>query len=61
MKLSDVHDCEACHGKIVLIATDGKGNTRCGYCNEKVKYGKYLRAMAAKMKLDDRFGKMGGE
>ena len=37
--LSDYHDCEKCHGKIVFIGWDGFNST-CGYCNEIVKYPK---------------------
>ena len=38
--LSDYHDCEKCHGKIVMISIDKLGNTICGYCKEIVKYPK---------------------
>lgn len=38
--LEDYHDCEKCHGKIVGIAVDGLGRTRCGYCYKIVKYPK---------------------
>ena len=51
MELSDIHDCDPCRGKIVLIQTDKKGNTYCGYCHEKVNYGKYVRAIASKMDI----------
>ena len=37
------HDCEKCHGKIVLIEIDMSGNTYCGYCHQKVNYGKCLK------------------
>ena len=40
MNISDLHDCEKSHGKMVLIATDKSGNTCCGYCHEKVDYRK---------------------
>lgn len=36
--LSKYHDCEKCHGKIVVISADKLGNTYCGYCGEKVEY-----------------------
>ena len=36
--LTKYHNCEKCHGKIVLISIDAQGNTRCGYCNEVVHY-----------------------
>ena len=38
--LEDYHDCKKCHGKIVCIASDNLGNTKCGYCGEIVKYPK---------------------
>ena len=34
--LSEIHDCDKCHGKIVCISVDLVGVTRCGYCNEVV-------------------------
>jgi len=36
--LSDYHDCEKCHGKIVMIGMDYFGNTTCGHCGMIVKY-----------------------
>ena len=36
--LSKIHDCEKCHGKMVLIGMDGLGNQTCGYCGQVVKY-----------------------
>ena len=36
--LEDYHDCEKCHGKMVLIGMDGLGNQTCGYCGQVVKY-----------------------
>lgn len=41
--LSDYHDCDDCHGKIVCIMLDGLGNTLCGYCGQIVKYPKLKR------------------
>lgn len=38
--LEDYHDCEKCHGKIVMITADLVGNTLCGYCGQMVKYPK---------------------
>ncbi len=38
--LSDYHDCEKCHGKIVFISVDNLGNTCCGYCGKVVRYPK---------------------
>ena len=38
--LEDYHDCEKCHGKIVMISCDNSGNTRCGYCHQIVRYPK---------------------
>lgn len=40
--LSKVHDCDKCHGKIVLISVDEQGNTYCGYCNQRVDYYKAM-------------------
>jgi len=36
--LEQYHNCEKCRGKIVMIASDGLGNTKCGYCNQIVRY-----------------------
>lgn len=41
--LSEIHDCEKCHGKIVGITVDKLGITRCGYCNEIVDYMGFYR------------------
>jgi len=38
--LSNYHDCDKCRGKIVCITNDGFGNSKCGYCNQIVKYPK---------------------
>ncbi len=38
--LEDYHDCDKCHGKIVMIGSDGLGNSHCGYCGEQVNYPK---------------------
>jgi len=38
MKLSEIHNCEKCHGKIVCISIDKLGVTRCGYCHQIVNY-----------------------
>lgn len=38
MKLSQIHDCEKSHGKLVRIEMDNLGNTYCGYCHERVDY-----------------------
>jgi hypothetical protein len=43
MELSELHDCEKCHDKIVGIAIDKAGNTYCGYCGEKVDYMKFFK------------------
>lgn len=42
-KLNEIHDCEKCHGKIVMMSIDALGVTRCGYCNEVVDYSNYFR------------------
>jgi len=36
--MSQIHDCEKCHGKIICIEIDKVGVTRCGYCHEVVDY-----------------------
>lgn len=41
MELSQVHDCEQCHNKIVCISIDEFGNTYCGYCHQQVNYKPY--------------------
>jgi len=41
MELSEIHDCEKCHGKIVCISIDALGVTRCAYCNQVVNYKPY--------------------
>jgi hypothetical protein len=41
--LSKIHDCEKCHGKIVLIERDAFGNTYCGYCHERVDYSREFK------------------
>lgn len=38
--LSDYHDCEKCHDKIVCTSIDKLGNIHCAYCGEIVKYPK---------------------
>jgi len=43
LNLSEVHDCEKCHGKIVCISVDKLGNTYCGYCGQRVDYMKYFK------------------
>jgi hypothetical protein len=45
MKIEEIHDCEKCHGKIVCISVDKLGNTYCGYCGERVNYGKLLEEL----------------
>ena len=51
MELSELHDCEKSHGKIVAIEADLWGITKCGYCHEVVDYYSFY-----KQKLTDRFG-----
>jgi hypothetical protein len=43
ISLSELHDCEKCHGKIVNITVDLVGVTRCGYCNQVVDYTAWFR------------------
>lgn len=38
MELKDVHNCEKCRGKIVVISISPTGITRCAYCNQIVDY-----------------------
>lgn len=49
-ELSDYHDCDRCHGKMVMISLDALGVTRCGYCNAVVDYHAYMRAEKAYLK-----------
>jgi len=44
MKLSDIHACKKCQGKIVAISIDNLGVTRCNYCNEVVNYKHFFEA-----------------
>ena len=37
------HDCDLCHGKMVMISRDNLGNTTCGYCGEIVRYPRMSR------------------
>lgn len=39
----ELHDCQKCHGKIVMITVDHTGNTYCGYCGERVDYSKLFK------------------
>ena len=41
--LSELHDCEKCHGKLVSITVDAVGVERCGYCHEVVPYTQWFR------------------
>ncbi len=43
LKLSDIHDCKKCHGKIVSIMGDGTGRTFCGYCGQSVDYRPFFK------------------
>jgi len=49
MELSEIHDCEKCHGKIVFISIDLLGITRCGYCHQVVDYKPYFEFIRKKM------------
>ena len=40
VQISEIHDCDKCHNKIVCIEIDLFGNTFCGYCHERVDYSK---------------------
>jgi len=40
--LSEIHDCEKCHGKIVGITVDLTGIERCGYCGQVVPYKEFI-------------------
>lgn len=55
MNLSDIHDCEKCHGKIVAISRDEFGNTYCGYCGEKVDYTPWFKEIEKEMKNSKHF------
>ena len=43
LTLSELHDCQKCHGKIVAIMVNALGQMCCGYCGEIVDYKKRLR------------------
>jgi len=51
--LEDYHDCEKCHGKIVMINVDEFGYTHCGYCYKIVKYPRMKQGAFIKM-LEER-------
>ena len=53
MELSEIHDCEKCHGKMVSISVEAFGITRCGYCNQAVDYLPYFKYMEAKRILEE--------
>ena len=42
--LSEIHDCEKCHGRLVAITVDNVGIERCGYCNQVVKYSEFIKS-----------------
>lgn len=48
-ELIKAHWCEKCHGKIVCIAIDNLGNTKCAYCERIVKYPKIKIKVFEKM------------
>ncbi len=50
MELSKIHDCEKCHGKIVVVSIDSLGVTRCSYCNEIVDYTTYTNSKLEQIK-----------
>ena len=43
MNLSELHDCEKSHNKLVMIESDYLGVQKCGYCHMVVRYGDWLR------------------
>lgn len=40
--ISEIHDCEKCHGKLVGITVDLVGIERCGYCGQVVPYKEFI-------------------
>ena len=52
MNLSEIHDCEKCHGKIVGIEVDKLGRAFCGYCHQQVDYISYLIKEGQELKLE---------
>jgi len=42
-ELSELHNCNKCEGKIVLVSADVLGVTRCGYCGEVVDYTSWMK------------------
>ncbi len=45
--LSEIHDCEKCHNKMVCITIDKIGITRCAYCNQVVLYKQFIEKKLA--------------
>lgn len=43
MELEEIHNCEKCRNKIVLIELDNCGVTHCGYCHQVVDYSPYYQ------------------
>lgn len=52
-KLSEIHNCKKCQGKIVTISIDKLGVTRCGYCNQVVDYRDYFKYLDAKKIIEE--------
>jgi len=41
--LSELHDCDKCHDKMVGISVDKLGVQRCSYCNQVVDYAGWFK------------------
>lgn len=50
MKLSIIHNCSRCRGKIVSITIDKLGVTRCNYCHKVVDYKPYFKKLLKEKK-----------
>jgi thiol-disulfide isomerase/thioredoxin len=59
MNLSEIHDCEKCHDKGVMIETDMFGNTYCGYCHQPVNYKPFFEEALKKHGINMGIEKMG--
>lgn len=60
MKLSDIHNCEKCQGKIVGISINNVGITRCAYCHQVVDYSEYFKYKEAEKILEELKNKKNG-
>lgn len=55
---SKIHDCDKCHGKIVMIAVNESGQTFCSYCMERVPYDEEIKKQIPD--IEEQINKAGG-